>query len=31
MADSRTLLAFLVTCWVFVVIPGPSVLFVRHG
>jgi threonine/homoserine/homoserine lactone efflux protein len=27
-ADSRTLLAFLVTCWVFVVIPGPSVLFV---
>lgn len=28
MADSHTLLAFLVTCWVFVVIPGPSVLFV---
>lgn len=28
MADSETLLAFLVTCWVFVVVPGPSVLFV---
>ena len=28
MADTDTLLAFLVTCWVFVVIPGPSVLFV---
>ena len=28
MADSSTLVAFLVTCWVFVVIPGPSVLFV---
>jgi threonine/homoserine/homoserine lactone efflux protein len=27
-ADSSTLVAFLVTCWVFVVIPGPSVLFV---
>ncbi len=28
MADPSTLVAFLVTCWVFVVIPGPSVLFV---
>lgn len=28
MADSDTLLAFALTCWVFVLIPGPSVLFV---
>jgi threonine/homoserine/homoserine lactone efflux protein len=28
MADSHTLLAFALTCWVFVLIPGPSVLFV---
>ncbi len=28
MADSETLLAFALTSWVFVLIPGPSVLFV---
>jgi threonine/homoserine/homoserine lactone efflux protein len=28
MADTHTLLAFALTCWVFVLIPGPSVLFV---
>jgi len=28
MADSHTLVAFALTCWVFVLIPGPSVLFV---
>ena len=31
MADSDTLVAFLVTCWVFVVIPGPSVRAVLGG
>ncbi|HJR25553.1 MAG TPA: LysE family translocator, partial [Acidimicrobiales bacterium] len=28
MADSHTLLAFALTSWVFVLVPGPSVLFV---